>query len=67
MSKKMTLTLAVHVTAEEHEDRWAFYVHEFGFTVYGNSEEEGHERVAEAVTALLKSFDYASFKHSMVE
>lgn len=57
MVANTTLTMDVAVTAEERADRWAFYVHEFGFTVYAKTREEGSEVVREAIAALLNSFD----------
>ena len=57
MAANTTLTLDVAVTAEERADRWAFYVHEFGFTVYAQTRQEESEVVREAIAALLNSFD----------
>ena len=57
MAASTTLTMDVAVTAEERADRWAFYVHEFGFTVYAQTRQEEGEVVREAVAALLGSFD----------
>ena len=57
MAANTTLTLDVAVTAEERANRWAFYVHEFGFTVYAPTRQEESEVVREAVAALLNSFD----------
>lgn len=51
-----TLRMDVSVLTEKREDRWAFYVQEFGFTVYGKTEQEGEAAVNDAVGALLKSF-----------
>ena len=49
----MTLT----ITTEEREDRWAVFVKELAFTVYGVTEQEAQNAVEEAVTVLLNSFD----------
>ncbi len=46
----------VSVLTEKREDRWAFYVQEFGFTVYSETEKGGEEAVDDAISALLNSF-----------
>lgn len=56
MAEYPTLRMDVSVLTEKREDRWAFYVHEFGFTVYGKTEQEGEVAVNDAVCALLNSF-----------
>ncbi len=56
MPEYSTLRMDVSVLTEEREDRWAFYVHEFGFTVYSETEQGGEAAVNDAISALLSSF-----------
>lgn len=49
----------MHITVqtEQREDRWACYVPEFGFTVYGESREVAKREVDNALATLVGSFD----------
>lgn len=49
------LTMDVSVVKEEREDRWAFYIQELGFTLYGKTEDECLEVVRKAINTLVSS------------
>ena len=54
---KNLLTIDLSVIAEELSDphEWAFHVQELGFTLYGDTKEEGEDLIAGAINALFNS------------
>jgi hypothetical protein len=57
MRRTRTLELRARGVTEEREDRWAVWSQEFGFMVYGRTQEEADKYFLDAITALLNSFE----------
>ena len=50
-----TVEMNVTVSVKQRPDRWALFVHEFGFYAYGHSLAEANQAVEDGVSALLYS------------
>lgn len=51
MAERIHIEIAY--SPEQRENEWAFYIHDFGFRVYADTEAEGHQAVRAAINALL--------------
>ena len=53
MAERISIDIAY--TPEQRENGWAFYIHNFGFRAYADTEEEGQQAVSTAINTLLEA------------
>ena len=52
------LDVTLTVSTKERTDRWIAFIHELGFFVYGQTEEEVNDRVGYMLNDLADSFEH---------